>query len=243
MVVDYSASGMSYWKYCTHNTGSSSVLKFLTNAAGMNDGINNGHTWGDVDKTDASNPVFRIGKGNPSDSAAIAQTQFANLNSADKNCFVFESDIMFDIKNTTKVYKDVLDSKNYLYVARLSVLANPENSRDFSAYNSMMPQNDEGGVYFSIDGEFDLEKETWKSFGIGDFTLENGKWYKMVIEYYKAEGVMKLYIDGYLVHTFEGLSKNFVPTAGIVQLQGLAEKSTIAIDNTYVGTVDKTLAD
>lgn len=236
-------TGWKYWNYCTHNTGSSSYLKFLTNSSAAGDTATT-HTHGLIHNFEDGNAAFKIGKAPAAGNASVAQTQFANLNSADKNCFVFESDIMFDIVAGAAVAQENLDSKNRLYVSRLTVLANPTNVRDFSQYNSMMPKDEnDNQVYFEISGEYDLEATTWKNWGIGGMTLENNKWYKMVIEYYKAEGVMNLYLDGYLIQSIEGLAADYVPTSGLIQLQGLAYGSSIYVDNTYVGTVDKTLAE
>ena len=231
-----------YWNYCTHNTGSSSWLKYLTNSSAAGDTVET-HTHGLIHNFEDGNAAFKIGKAPAAGNASVAQTQFVNVNSADKNCFVFESDIMFDITTGAAVEATNVDKNNNLYVSRITVLANPTNDRNFSLYNGMMPKNSDGNhQYFEIYGEYDFETTTWKNLKIADQTFENGKWYKMVVEYYKAEGVMKLYFDGYLVSTVEGLTKDFVPNVGLIQLQGLAYGSSIYVDNTYVGTVDKHLA-
>ena len=237
-VTDY--TGWVYWTYCTHNANAR--IKYLTNSSAAGDTATT-HTHGLITKFEDGNSVYKIGKTPKADNASIAQTQFVNVNSADKNCFVFESDIMFDITTGADVGAGNVDKNNNIYLSRITVLANPTNERGYAAYDAMMPKDDKGNrQYFEIYGEYDFETTTWKNWKIGDQTFENGKWYKMVVEYYKAEGVMKLYIDGYLVSTIEGLAKDFVPTVGLIQLQGLAYGSSIYVDNTYVGTVDKTLA-
>ena len=237
-VTDY--TGWVYWTYCTHNANAK--IKYLTNSSAAGDTAET-HTHGLIVKLKDGNSVYKIGKAPKANNASIAQTQFVNVNSADKNCFVLESDIMFDITTGAAVEAGNVDKNNNIYLSRITVLANPTNERGYSAYDAMMPKDSDGNrQYFEIYGEYDFETTTWKNLKIADQTFENGKWYKMVVEYYKAEGVMKLYIDGYLVSTIEGLAKDFVPTVGLIQLQGLAYGSSIYVDNTYVGTVDKTLA-
>jgi hypothetical protein len=61
------------------------------------------------------------------------------------------------------------------------------------------------------------------------------------MEYYKAEGVINYYINGYLVKTVS-VDKNLeMPNAKMI-LNGSAYGSCFYMDNTYFGTVDKTLA-
>ena len=232
-------TGVSYWKYSTQNANA--TLKFLTISDGMGD--TEIHTHAFVTNLTDGNAVYKIGK--TTGSAGVAQSQFANINYTDKNCFVFESDIMFNIANSGAVVESGnVDKNNCIYISRITVLDNPTNERDQTKYNPLMPRNENGdATYFEISGEYDFEKTTWKSFGIGGKTIENRKWYKMTIEYYKAEGVMKLYLDGEVVSTREGLATDFDPTAGLIQLQGLAYGSCVYVDNTYVGTVDKALED
>ena len=226
---DYSS--YSYWNYASNNTGTTSRYKFLANHDGMSaDLVSTAHA--EVETFADGGRALKIGKGTSGDHR-ISQIQFANLNSADKNCFVFESDIQFNIEATNQV------TAAKQYFARISVLNN-FGDRIQANTNGYMPTKNDGAYYFEFGGAFDTETGTWTNVGINGFNVESGKWYKMAIEYYKAENTMKLYFDGYLISTVEGLDANFAPVAGVIQLQGQALGSSIYVDNTYVGTVDKT---
>ena len=228
---DYSS--YSYWNYASNNTGTTSRYKFLANHDGMSaDLVSTAHA--EVETFADGGRALKIGKGTSGDHR-ISQIQFANLNSADKNCFVFESDIQFNIEATNQV------TAAKQYFARISLL-DTFGDRTQVNTNSYMPTKSDNAQYFELGGAFDTENDVWTNVGINDFNVESGKWYKMTIEYYKAENTMKLYFNGYLISTVEGLDANFAPVAGVIQLQGQAYGSSIYVDNTYVGTVDKHLA-
>lgn len=222
----------AFWALCVRNT--SSGIPFIENTNAMNaDLTSNKHA--DVDKSlEGGNHALKIG--NVGGSHAIPQIQFTNLNSADKNCFVFETDIQFNIEATNQV------TAAKQYFARISLL-DTFGDRVQSNTNGYMPTKNEGAYYFELGGAFDTETGTWTNVGINGFNVENGKWYKMTVEYYKAENTMNLYFDGYLISSVSGLDAGFAPVAGVIQLQGQAYGSSIYVDNTYVGTVDKTLAE
>ena len=229
---DYSS--YSYWNYASNNTGTSSRYKFLANHELMSADLSSS-AHAEIETFADGGRALKIGKGTSGDHR-ISQIQFANLNSADKNCFVFESDIQFNIEATNQV------TAAKQYFARISLL-DTFGDRVQSNTNGYMPIKNEGASYFEFGGAFDTETGTWTNVGINGFNVENGKWYKMTVEYYKAENTMNLYFDGYLISSVSGLDAGFAPVAGVIQLQGQAFGSSIYVDNTYVGTVDKTLAE
>jgi len=221
-------TGRYFWHLCPRN--GSAVAGFLENTGDMNaDLTSNKHA--EVDNALAEgNHALKIG--NNGGSHAIPRIQFANLNSADKNCFVFETDIQFNTGATDQV------TSSSQYFARISLLVT-FGDRVQPNTNGYMPTKSDNAQYFELGGAFDTENDVWTNVGINDFNVESGKWYKMAIEYYKSEGVMQLYIDGKLVSTVSGLDADFAPIAGVIQLQGQAYGSSIYVDNTYVGTIDK----
>ena len=218
----------SFWALCVRN-GSASA-PFIENTDAMNADLHS-NKHAEVDKSlPEDNHALKIG--NVGGSHAIPQIQFNNLNSADKNCFVFETDIQFNIGATSQV------TASNQYFARISVL-DTFGDRVQANTNGYMPTVSGNPYWFELGGEFDTENDVWKSVSVNGFAIESGKWYKMTVEYYKSEGVMLLYLDGELISTKTGLDAEFTPVAGVIQLQGQAYGSTIYIDNTYVGTVDK----
>jgi len=224
-------TGRYFWHLCPRN--GSAVAGFLENTNAMNaDLTSNKHS--EIEALADGNYALKIG--NNGGSHAIPQIQFTNLNSADKNCFVFETDIQFNIAATNQV------TAANQYFARISLL-DTFGDRTQSNTNGYMPTKNDATSYFEFGGAFDTEADVWKNVGINGFNVESGKWYKMTIEYYKAENTMNLYFDGYLISSVSGLDAGFAPVAGVIQLQGQAWGSSIYVDNTYVGTVDKTLAE
>jgi len=219
--------GLAFWKLCVRN--SAATYAFLDKTSDANDYESNTFV---APATVDGESVYAVGKNGGSH--AISEIAFYNINSADKNCVVFESDVMFSVAESDQI----TDSK--IYFSRFGFTSSYANGGNYAG-------GDNATVKKMLDiaevaGAFDTEANKWGEISYKGQTFESGVWYKIAMEYYKNEGVIKYYVDGYLINTVEVEANLDCPNV-VFQLQGQAYGSRIYLDNTYFGTVDKTLAE
>ena len=178
--------------------------------------------------------IYKNGTPTSSLSHRVPEVAFNNLNSTDKNCLVFESEIYVHASTSDQITA----SKQYLL--RFGFVT----AYDRGATNNL---NSALG-YAEVGGAFDTENNTWGDVYLDGEFFARDTWNMLCVEYYKAEGIIKYYLNGYLVKTVE-VTPNTEVVSFILQLQGQTMEtvnkvgSYVYLDNTYVGTVDKTLAE
>ena len=223
-VIDY--NGLAFWKLCVRN--GSATLKALDFSNQMSDYVN--HTYL-IPATVDGRSVYELGK-EPSNHT-IPEVAFYNLNSTDKNCVVFESDVMLHVAESDQI------TAARQYFSRFGFMSNYNRGGNYDGGNSVTAKN--MIHYAEVSGAFDTEANAWKELKYNNQSFESDVWYRIAMEYYKAEGVIKYYVDGYLIATVE-VEANLECNNAVFQLQGQAHGSRIYFDNTYMGTVDKHIA-
>jgi hypothetical protein len=134
---------------------------------------------------------------------------------------------------------DQITSANQ-YFSRFGFMSNYDRGGNYTGGDALTYKN--MIHYAEVGGAFDAEANTWKEIKYHDQTFESEVWYRITMEYYKAEGVIKYYVDGYLIDTVT-VDANLECNNVVFQLQGQAYGSRIYMDNTYMGTVDKNIAE
>ena len=176
------------------------------------------------DASDDTNKALVLGKNANSSGAKHTMLYFYNINATDKNCVVFETEFKISMV-ATSMFSDT-SGRGAVWFGFVNT------NNDVLDNSDMVNIGEIGGP--CKDGVF-------TSLKFADQTFENNVWYRLTMEYYKAEGVINYYINGYLVKTVS-VDKNLeMPNAKMI-LNGAAYGSCLYMDNTYFGTVDKTLA-
>ncbi len=228
-VFDYNFDSLSYEALYK---GGSNDNQFLMKSSNMSSGFNNGSGWvaaGTHNSDDTTDKAIRIGKNNASGSnTQNIKLGFYNVNVSDMNCVVFETEFKLSIADIALSSTTNRMISNFGFSTAYSTTYNVTNMVDTAA----------------ISGPFDATLQNFTSmiYSGTDQTFENDTWYRLTMEYYKEEGIIRYYVDGYLVKTVEA-AKNLEITNVEFVLNGGLLGSCIYFDNTYFGTVDKTLAE
>ena len=224
--VDY--TGLTFDKLCVRS--SNPTYAFLDKSGQCNAWESNTFV---ASATVNNESVFTIGKNGGNH--LVPELAFYNINSTDKNCVVFESDVMFSAANTDQI------TGSSEYFSRFGFASTYDKDGNYAAGyykdDSYLTTNKMLHVA-EVVGSFDPDTDKWGELKYGGQTFENGKWHKIAMEYYKAEGIIKYYVNGNLINTVT-VDANLECTNVVFQLQGMAYGSRIYFDNTYFATVDQ----
>ena len=230
--IGFTYEGLTFDKLCVRS--SNPTYAFLDKSGQCNAWESNTFV---ASATVNNESVFTIGKNGGNH--LVPELAFYNINSTDKNCVVFESDVMFSAANTDQI------TGSSEYFSRFGFTSTYDKDGNYAAsyYKDDSYLTTNKMLHMAeVVGSFDPDTDKWGELKYSGQTFESGKWYKIAMEYYKAEGVIKYYVDGYLINTVT-VDANLECTNVVFQLQGMAYGSRIYVDNTYFGTVDKTLAE
>ena len=218
-------TGMAFWKLCVRN--GSAVEKFLEISDQTSADLTSS-THCEVATLSDGNKVLAIGKRPTGHN--VAEVVFYNLNSAENNCVVFESDVMFEIAASDQI------TASGIYFSRFGFVSSYDREGNRLGSNSATVKKmiDIAEAY----GSFDPDTNKWGEVKYGDYAFESGKWFKLRMEYYKSEGIVAYYIDNVLINVSE-VEAGLECTNAVFQLQGQAHGSRIYFDHTYFATIDK----
>ena len=215
---DYNTLG-----YSDLNADGTNAYKFLIRESEYMSTWERSHTWLDQkvrDDADSTNKVLAIGKDHGN--ARNAALYFYNINDTSKNCVVFETEIKFYMVGGSAYLTDTTGRSAFWFG-----FVNTDMS-------SRSPDATDLAVAAEISGP--CQGGGFTSLKFNDQTIENNVWYRLTVEYYKAEGVVNYYIDGYLVKTAEA-DKNLTMANAKVILNGAASGCRVYFDNTYCASL------
>ena len=145
-------------------------------------------------------------------------------NTSDANCVVFETDIRFDIVATPSSYS----TSNHLFRFGLTTgYTSSSGTQGAADYCAIVPlaEND----YRFINGNASV-------------SISENEWFNLCIEYYKDSGTFVYYINGTEVSRINSTAGTAYKDAWLV-MGAPNQGNNFEIKDSYVGAIDKTLAE